>query len=161
KDIAHWAKKLSSTCEAFVTRGVKSVVVSLPGVVEEVTGRVLLSPNLRWSERENLAQVLESLFNVPVLFVQEIRALALGHLSIEPDAGDFLLVDSGTGVGSAAITNGRLYTGPLPLSGELGHIPVLGNDRPCGCGLSGCVETLISRRGILASAQENGDPATW
>jgi predicted NBD/HSP70 family sugar kinase len=27
--------------------------------------------------------------------------------------------------------------------------------------LTGCIETLVSRRGILASAEENGDPGTW
>jgi predicted NBD/HSP70 family sugar kinase len=161
KDIAHWTKKLSAACSAFVAKGVKAVIVSLPGVIDESNGHVFLSPNLRWTERDELSHCLKTLFEVPVLFVQEIRALALGHLAIEPDAGDFLLVDSGTGVGAAAVEGGRLYTGPLPLSGEIGHIPVLDNRRVCGCGLTGCIETLISRRGILASAQENGDPPTW
>jgi predicted NBD/HSP70 family sugar kinase len=161
KDINEWAKQLSDACNVFVAKGIKAVIVSLPGVVDEAEKRVFLSPNLRWTEQADLADILQKLFKVPVLFVQEIRALALGHLATEPDAGDFLLVDSGSGVGAAAVEGGQLYTGPLPLSGELGHIPILGNKRPCGCGLTGCIETLVSRRGILASAEENGDPGTW
>src|SRR5262245_20056358 len=101
--------------------------------------------------------MLKSAFKTPVLCIHEIRALALGQLALDHDLGDFLLVDSGAGVGAAAITGGRLYTGPLPLSGELGHTPVLNNTRRCGCGAVGCVETLISRKGLLASAQEKHD----
>jgi len=57
---------------------------------------------------------------------------------------------------------GRLYSGPLPLSGELGHTPVLGNNRLCGCGATGCIETLISRKGLIASAQEHlQEPVSW
>jgi len=48
-------------------------------------------------------------------------------------------------------SGGKLYANPLPLSGELGHTPVLGNERMCGCGAAGCVETLVSTRGLLQS----------
>jgi predicted NBD/HSP70 family sugar kinase len=98
-----------------------------------------------------------------VELVQEERALALGHQSVDANEEDFLLVDFGEGVGGAAIVGGKLYTGPLPLSGELGHIPVLGNERRCGCGAVGCIETLVSMRGLLQSHAEarHGARATW
>ena len=70
----------------------------------------------------------------PVLLVQEIRALALGHLTADPAAQDFLLVDFGEGVGGAIVLEGKLYSPSTPLSGELGHTPVPGNRRLCGCG---------------------------
>ena len=54
---------------------------------------------------------------------------------------------------------GKLHESPLPLSGELGHTPVPGNQRPCGCGAVGCVETLVSTRGLLQSfAEQHGQP---
>jgi predicted NBD/HSP70 family sugar kinase len=37
------------------------------------------------------------------------------------------------------------------LSGEFGHTPINGNRRPCGCGALGCLETLVSERGLLES----------
>ncbi len=157
-----WSRALAAAWEPHRTKGVKTIVVSLPGVVDENTGRVFLSPNLRWTEQADLGDVLKSVFGtVKILFSQEIRALALGHLAMEPTSGDFLLVDSGSGVGAAAVANGTLYTGPLPLSGEIGHTPVLGNKRVCGCGSVGCLETLISRPGLLASAAEHGERETW
>jgi len=157
-----WRAQLSEAWKRLEFKGVKAVVASLPGVIEEQSGRVLLSPNLRWTEETELAESLRSMFKTTVLFIHEIRALALGQLVVDPSSRDFLLVDSGSGVGAAAISGGRLYTGPLPLSGELGHTPVLGNTRQCGCGATGCVETLISRKGLIASAtDEMGIAPTW
>jgi len=57
-------------------------------------------------------------------------------------------------VGGAVIVGGKPYTNPLPISGELGHTPAPGNRRPCGCGATGCLETLVSSRGLLASFAE-------
>ena len=54
---------------------------------------------------------------------------------------------------------GGLYTGSLPLGCELGHTPVMENNRACGCGSVGCMETLLSRRGLFASVQENAGKA--
>src|SRR5262245_60723868 len=112
-----WAQQVADVWESVRVKGVKAAVVSLSGVIDEHSGRVFLSPNLRWSEQADLAHVLKLIYNTPILFVHEIRALALGQLALEHDIGDFLLVDSGSGVGAAAIAGGRLYSGPLPLSG--------------------------------------------
>lgn len=160
-DEPSWTQQLAGRLRTFDVARIEAVIVSLPGVVAERDGRVLLSPNLRWTEAAELRALLRRLLPVEVLFLQEIRALALGHLTADPDASDFLLVDVGSGVGAAIVVNRQLYTGPLPLSGELGHTPVLGNARRCGCGATGCVETLVSRQGILASARENGLDCSW
>ena len=40
------------------------------------------------------------------------------------------------------------------MSGEIGHIPIPGNNRPCGCGGRGCLETLASQRGMIQSLRE-------
>jgi len=89
--------------------------------------------------------------DLPVVLVQEIRALALGHLAAAPEVQDFLLVDFGVGVGGAVVQAGKLYSSPLPMSAEVGHTPVQGNERRCGCGAVGCLETLVSERGLLES----------
>ena len=54
-------------------------------------------------------------------------------------------------MGGSTIVNGKPYRNPLPLNGELGHTVVRGNPRPCGCGATGCLETLTSTRGLLES----------
>ncbi|HEX2972879.1 MAG TPA: ROK family protein [Tepidisphaeraceae bacterium] len=157
-----WLKQIATASQELVNAPIDAVVLSVPGVVDERSGQVLLCPNLRWAETVNLAQLLQPLWNVPVSMVQEIRALALGHLAVEPASGDFLLVDFGDGVGGAAVLRHALFESSIPLSGELGHTPVLGNKRRCGCGTIGCVETLVSRQGFLESfAAEKKGPHSW
>jgi len=48
------------------------------------------------------------------------------------------------------------------MSGEIGHIPIPGNDRHCGCGGRGCLETLASQRGMIQSLRESmSDPPRY
>ncbi len=127
------------------------VLISVPGIVDESAGKVLFSPNLHWLENVSLPELVRQAWDLPVLLVQEIRALALGQLAAQPEGEDFLLVDFGQGVGGAIVSDGKLYSQPMPLSGEFGHTPVAGNPRACGCGAMGCLETLVSEGGLLES----------
>lgn len=146
-----WVKQLKGAANRFRDCRFWGVLVSVPGIVDEPRGRVLFSPNLHWTEKADLPRLVQQVWPVTTELVQEERALALGHQNVDPGNEDFLLVDFGEGVGGAVIVGGRPYTNPLPISGELGHTPVLGNQRPCGCGAVGCVETLVSVRGLLQS----------
>lgn len=146
-----WEKKLRSTARSLGAKDFLGVLLSVPGVVDEAANRILFSPNSHWTESADIAAIVRRVWHLPVLLVQEERALALGHHLANPDCEDFLLVDFGEGVGGAIIVEGKPLANPLPISGEIGHTPVPGNLRPCGCGAVGCIETLISRRGLLES----------
>ncbi len=146
-----WEKKLHAAAKALETENFLGVLLSVPGVVDEVANRILFSPNIHWTEEIDLAAIVRRVWDAPVLLVQEERALALGHQLTNPDCEDFLLVDFGEGVGGAVIVEGKPLANALPISGEIGHTPVPGNLRPCGCGAVGCMETLVSRRGLLES----------
>jgi predicted NBD/HSP70 family sugar kinase len=128
-----------------------ALALSIPGVIDEAAARVLKSPNLPWMDGVPLGELFAGRSVPPLVVVQEIRALALGQLRHDPDRASFLLVDVGEGVGGAVVWRGKLFDPPLPVSGELGHSPVPGNTRKCGCGAIGCLETLVSRRGMLRS----------
>ncbi len=138
-----------------------AVMVSVPGAVDEAAGKVLLSPNLHWIAKHDLAGLIGQVWPVPVHLVQEIRALAMGHLQAEPPQEDFFLMDVGEGVGGAAVIGGRLFTATLPLTGELGHTPIAGNDRQCGCGGVGCLETLLSRQGLTQTLTRGRQEPDW
>jgi predicted NBD/HSP70 family sugar kinase len=144
-----WEKLLRAAAKEIGGGDYLGVLLSVPGIVDETTNRILFSPNIHWTEKADLAQIVRRVWKVPVLLVQEERALALGHHLAHPECEDFLLVDFGEGVGGAVIMDGRPLANPLPISGEIGHTPVLGNTRKCGCGATGCMETLVSLRGLL------------
>jgi predicted NBD/HSP70 family sugar kinase len=156
-----WGKQLEKAASKLKHKQFWGVLVSVPGIVDENNGRVLFSPNLHWTESANLTGILQSIWDAPVILMQEERALALGHQAVHPGSDGFLLVDFGEGVGGTIVIGGKLYTNPLPLSGELGHTPVHGNNRHCGCGAVGCLETLISTRGLLQSFEENSGVSAW
>ena len=146
-----WEQQLRKAAKAIAGDGFLGVLLSAPGVVDETGNRVLFSPNIHWTEKADLIGIVQRIWKAPALLVQEERVLALGYHLANPDCEDFLLVDFGEGVGGAIVVNGKPLANPLPLSGEIGHTPALGNHRRCGCGALGCVETLISVRGLLES----------
>lgn len=151
RSAAAWESRLRRLAQRADMPQPWAVTLSVPGVVDESASRVLLSPNLHWTASADLPGIIRRIWDVPVVLVQEIRALAMGHLAAEPTDRNFLLVDFGEGVGGAAVVNGNLYQGATALSGELGHAVVAGNERPCGCGAVGCMETLLSRGGLINS----------
>lgn len=158
-----WVKEMRVAAKKLGSPNLWGVLVSVPGIVDESVGRILFSPNLHWLEKVDLGAVLEQVWRLPTLLVQEIRALALGQLTAHPGGEDFFLADFGEGVGGAMVLDGKLFTNVMPLSGELGHSPVAGNQRRCGCGACGCLETLVSERGLLQSfaAAKGGAAEPW
>jgi predicted NBD/HSP70 family sugar kinase len=161
--VAAWERQLRTAAKKLRSHNFLGVVLSVPGVVDEASNRILFSPNIHWSESVDLAAIIRKIWKVPVLLVQEERALALGHHLANPDCEDFLLVDFGEGVGGAIIVEGKPLANSLPISGEIGHTPVLGNRRKCGCGATGCMETLVSLRGLLESfaTATHGKKNSW
>lgn len=158
-----WQDQIRKAATRIPVKELWGVLVSVPGIVDEKKAEVVFSPNLHWTEGKKLPELIRGVWRAPVGLVQEERALALGHKATDPGQEDFLLVDFGEGVGGAAIVAGKLYMHPLPMSGELGHTPILGNKRPCGCGAMGCLETLVSTSGLLQSfvAAVPGAQRSW
>jgi predicted NBD/HSP70 family sugar kinase len=157
-----WIRELRKVAARLRTPSLWGVLISTPGIVDEPHGKVLFSPNLHWLEKTDLRALIGEIWQLPVELVQEIRALALGQLTAEPGGEDFFLVDFGQGVGGAIVLDGQLFTPPMPLSGEFGHTPIPGGTRACGCGASGCLETIISEPGLLQSfAEHSGRKGSW
>ncbi len=151
-DARSWSQALIKAIQSLKCVSPRAVFISAPGIVDESTSRILYSPNLHWSENFDFTCALRGTCKCPVYLVQEMHALAMGHTLLMPECRDFLMVDFGHGVGGTVVVNGELYRSPLPISGELGHTQIAGNTRLCGCGATGCVETLVTRRGMYASA---------
>jgi predicted NBD/HSP70 family sugar kinase len=160
---AQWQRELQATADSLIPKKFWGVLLSVPGLLYERTGKVLYSPNLHWTEEADLSALIGQVWKSPVILVQEEHALALGHQTADPEGEDFLLVDFGEGVGGAVMLGGKLHAHPLPISGELGHTPVPGNPRQCGCGALGCLETLSSTRGLLQSfaTAHPSAPRSW
>jgi len=63
-----------------------------------------------------------------------------------------VLLTLGTVIGGGIISCGRVLRGMVGMAGELGHLTVVPNGNPCGCGNQGCLEKHASATAVTAMA---------
>lgn len=75
----------------------------------------------------------------------EANVFATGLFAVANENIDTIVnIHIKNGVGAGIIINNDLYTGVSGCAGEVGHITVVPNGKPCGCGNFGCLETYVS-----------------
>ncbi len=104
------------------TNELVGLCLSLPGIVDNETGRVRHSPLPSWSEAP-LADLVGKRLAMPVSVENDVNALAVAEawFGSGRDHLDFLVVTLGRGVGLGIVLNGSVYRGPLGGAGEFGH----------------------------------------
>ena len=137
--------------------GKGSVGIGLPGVIDR--HRCAVSANVPCINGKPLADDLSRLLERPVAFENDVKAFTLSEVNGGGAAGKSraLGVVIGTGVAGALSIDGKLYRGRQGVAGEFGHIPLPAvlqqryglRLRPCGCGLTGCVEMYLAGPGLL------------
>ncbi len=136
------------------------VGVGLPGPVDHATGRPTNPPLMPGWDDADVAGCLHRHLDVPVLVDNDVNVMALGeHATHFPDVGHLLFVKVATGIGAGLISDGGLRRGARGAAGDIGHIAVPGEARPCRCGNSGCVEAVASGLAIAADLTAAGTPA--
>ena len=138
---------------------VQGVGLGVPGLVCS-DGAVYACVNLSCLNGVKLAHEVSQRCGVPVLALNDANASALGEFrfgAARPFRSS-VTVTIGTGVGSGLILDGRLWTGIDGAAGELGHVTVEPQGRPCGCGNRGCLEQYLSASAIAAAARNLAAP---
>ncbi|MBB6674949.1 ROK family protein [Cohnella nanjingensis] len=130
------------------------VGVGIPGLVDPDAGISRNSTNLEWRDVP-VARELERRLGVPVHIDNDVRMYIYGEAAFGAGRGsaNVLGLTIGTGIAAAIVQDGRLLYGFKSMAGELGHGPVAGIDVPCGCGLTGCLETVASASGMVREAK--------
>ena len=128
--------------------GVKTlgVGVTVPGLIDLRRGLDILSPNLRVIDGRSPGRDLGERLGLEFVMVQDQHALCLAerHFGQAHGLDDFAILDVSSGVGMGVMSGGRLLRGHSGFAGEIGHITVNAEGRPCGCGNRGCLETVVS-----------------
>jgi glucokinase len=125
------------------------------------TGIIEMAPNLPWKHDVPLARMVELRTGIPAVLGNDANVAALGEWRYGAGKGckDLLMVTLGTGVGSGFIVNGQLMLGSHGNAGEVGHMTIVIDGRPCTCGRKGCLEAYVSIRGLRQTYVElDGDP---
>ena len=118
-------------------------------------GTIEHAANLVWAKGiVPLANMFVNELGIPVVVTNDAKAAAMGEMKYGVAVGmnNFVELTLGTGIGSGIVANGQLIYGFDGFAGELGHMIVEPDGRPCGCGRKGCLETYCSATGAVRTA---------
>ena len=136
---------------------VVGIGVGVPGAVDAEAGVIGDDvQNVPELARLPLAETLRSRFGLPAFVDNDVNALALGEWTFGEGRGarSLVLLAIGTGVGGGIILDGQLVRGAAGYGGELGHISVNFDGRPCFCGGQGCLKAYVAGPDIAAAARQ-------
>ena len=162
RETAAFVDRITTALEALLaSQGMRlaqvvQIGVGIPGTVDTQHGIVLFSSNLFGDQPVPLGEAFAQRLGRPVTVVQDSWAAAWAEqcFGAGKPYDSHLCLTIGTGIGCGVILHRRVYAGPMHAAGELGHMPIVWQGRPCSCGKKGCLETYASGTAIRAQALE-------
>ena len=144
---------------------VAAITIAAPGPLDPYAGIIYDAPNIPIWDNLPLRQIIQDAFNVPVAIGNDANLAALGEWRFGAGIGHHHLVyiTVSTGIGGGVIIDNQLLLGVHGLAGELGHITVLPDGPPCGCGKRGHLESVASGPAIARWAEleiSQGNPSS-
>ena len=83
-----------------------------------------------------------------------LGALAEHWWGVGSNVDDMAYIKAATGIGSGHVIGGEIYRGSTGIAGEIGHISVDPQGKPCICGLRGCLATVVGGPALVERAAE-------
>lgn len=150
KDIARLSKNLCKTA-GITLADVASLGIASPGIVDDETGCVIYANNLNFLHFPILPELKKLLAISEFHIENDANAAAWGEAIAGAAKGSksSVMITLGTGVGGGIVNNGQIYKGFNNAGGELGHIVIRVDGRPCTCGRHGCWEVYSSATGLI------------
>ena len=117
--------------------------INLSGRVNNVTGYCF---TYFLGEDRPIASIFEQELGCPIFVENDSRAMTYGEYiaGVCNNESEMLFINLTWGLGMGMIIDGKLSYGKSGFSGEIGHFPMLDNDKICNCGKTGCLETGAS-----------------
>ncbi|MDP4509922.1 ROK family transcriptional regulator [Nonomuraea turcica] len=128
--------------------------LAVSGDVDKALGLVRYSPFLGWRQVP-LARMAGAATGLNVTVDNDVRSLTVAEQWFGDGVGasSFALVTVGAGIGCGLVANDRVVAGSHGVAGEIGHIPVGGEEPECHCGGRGCVEAIAGSAPIVAAVR--------
>lgn len=131
--------------------------IGCPGQIDSENGIVRLLPNIPGWVNVPLSQIMETEFGIKTFLDNDVRVATLGELTFGAGKGlkNLICITVGTGIGSGIVIDGKLVRGASGTAGEIGHMVLQDHmGEMCGCGHTGCLESLASGPTIVKMANE-------
>ncbi|WP_151082727.1 ROK family glucokinase [Nocardioides cynanchi] len=142
---------------------IAAVGVGVAGYINRARSVVMFAANMAVRDLDLKAD-LEQRLDLPVFIENDANAAAWGEFQFGAghDVEELLLVTVGTGIGGGVVLDGQLYRGAFGVGAEIGHLRVVPDGLPCGCGNRGCFEMYASGNALVRRARaaaSTGSPA--
>jgi len=136
-------------------RRLKGVGIGVPGFIDLDKGYIVGSNNLPQFDQYPIRDEIEIRLGTRVVLENDANAAALGEkwMGAGKDVQDLILLTLGTGIGGGIVSAGKIVHGFVGMAGEIGHVTVVPNGNPCGCGNRGCLEKHASATAIAGMAR--------
>ena len=147
-------------------RPVWAAGASLPGPIDQESGRPTAPPIMPGWDGFDVVAVMEEALGVPAVTSNDVNTMLLGHAVTLQDQAhrkprDILYLQVGTGIGAGLMSNGLLHRGADGAAGDIGHVRVIGNDAVvCRCGRTGCLEAVAGGWAVMRDARRAGAEGT-
>jgi len=135
---------------------IASIGVGTPGIIDKKEGKILRAYNLPFKDYDLLGPIKRK-FKSTCTLENDANAAALGEFFFGQGKGksNLIYLTISTGVGGAAIIDGKLQEGSTGNAFEPGHMIIEPRSTvQCNCGLYGDVEALASGTAITKRAKE-------
>jgi predicted NBD/HSP70 family sugar kinase len=136
--------------------------LGVPGVVDLERNEIEFISRIKGCLQISVNNRIVERTGIPVYVRNDAHLLSLAEHQLKKISSDLIYVIHRSGIGSAQIVSGNLFTGSNGNAGYLGHSTINANGRQCDCGRIGCLETYCSKRAIVADyAQKTGVQASY
>ena len=147
--------------ELQTTHKTENIGISAAGLVSSDRQTMLGAPNIKDWDGVNIAKALNKICGINSVVENDANSAAWAERVYGAGKGleNVIMVTVGTGIGGAAIVNGRPLRGANGTGAEFGHMRVVPDGELCGCGVRGCFEqyasgTALMRQTKLAIAKD-------
>lgn len=132
----------------------RAAALAIAGTVDRQAGSVGVSPSLGLHDVQ-LRAPLEAGLGLPVALVNDVNAAALAEARAV-DCADLVALFVGTGVGTGAVSGGRLVQGQRGMAAEGGHFIWRPDGLACPLGCRGCFEAYLGGESLARRARAAG-----
>ena len=132
--------------------------MGLPGVVDSERGTTRTMVHLPGWEEFPISRYLSDRLGIASKIDHDLRVVTRGEMLCGAARGlrNFCLATVGTGIGVCIVIDGKIYRRS---TGDMGHMTINCDGRPCTCGSVGCLETYVSGPSLddeIAEALKHG-----
>lgn len=137
--------RYSSSCYGLV-----SVIIGIHGTVSKEEN-IYFVPTYQWQNKE-LKTDLKKELDINISIQNNANLSAYAERVYQYHESDHLLcIILSSGIGAGIMVDGKLHKGFHGYAGEMGHMIISEDGKPCGCGNYGCWELYASEPNVLKS----------